>query len=265
MNRATSIFKVGLFSTLSAILVACATTAKPASTPAPAPAPAATTERQPANPQTPPGDPTGDPQQGDETGRAGRAGNAGQAAAQPRPYNRVITAQAKTDEGIFNVHRIGERVFFEIPKAELGKDFLWVNQIKKTTLGVGYGGQALGRRVVRWERNGNRVLLRSVSYDVVADPTQPIAEAVQAANYDPIILAFNIEAIGPNDAPVIDATRMFTSEVPEFSARQRLGARGFDPTRSFLEKTTSFPENINIEVTQTYTSPADAAPAGGDV
>ena len=31
---------------------------------------------------------------------------------------------------------------------------------------------------------------------------------------------------------------------------------------SFLEKTTSFPENINIEVTQTYTSPADA-PAGG--
>ncbi|MEO7522400.1 MAG: zinc-dependent metalloprotease, partial [Gemmatimonas sp.] len=115
----------------------------------------------------------------------------------------------------------------------------------------------------RWERNGNRVLLRSVSFDVVADPSTPIAEAVQAANYDPIILAFNIEAFGPDDAPVIETTRMFTSEVPEFSARQRLGARGFDPTRSFLEKTTSFPENINIEVTQTYTSPADAAPAGG--
>ncbi len=263
MNRATSIFKLGLFSTLSAVLVACATAAKPASTPAPAPAPAATTERTPANPQTPPADPAGD-QQGEEGGgRQGRAGGAGQQPPQPRPYNRVITAQAKTDEGIFKVHRIGERVYFEIPKAELGKDFLWVNQIKKTTLGVGYGGQALGRRVVRWERNGNRVLLRSVSYDVVADPSAPIAEAVEAANYSPIILAFNIEAIGPNDAPVIDATRMFTSEVPEFSARQRLGARGFDPSRSFLEKTTSFPENINIEVTQTYTSPADAAPAGG--
>src|SRR5688500_19310063 len=154
MNRATSIFKRGLFSTLSAVLVACATAAKPASTPAPAPAPAATTERTPANPQTPPADPAGD-QQGEEGGgRQGRAGGAGQQPPQPRPYNRVITAQAKTDEGIFKVHRIGERVYFEIPKTELGKDFLWVNQIKKTTLGVGYGGQALGRRVVRWERNG---------------------------------------------------------------------------------------------------------------
>jgi len=259
MNRATSIFKIGVFSTLSAILVACATAAKPASTPAPAPAPAAT-ERTPAAPPPAPGGE--DPQAGDEGGRQGRAGGA-PGTPQPRPYTRVITAQARTDDGIFKVHRVGERVYFEIPKAELGKDFLWVNQIKKTTLGVGYGGQALGRRVVRWERNGNRVLLRSVSYDVVADPGAPIAEAVQAANYDPIILAFNIEAIGPNDAPVIDATRMFTSEVPEFSARQRLGARGFDPARSFLEKTTSFPENINVEVTQTYTTPADAAPAGG--
>ncbi|MEX2273039.1 MAG: zinc-dependent metalloprotease [Vicinamibacterales bacterium] len=264
MNRPTSIFKIGLFSTLSAVLVACATAAKPASTPEPAPA---ATERAQANPQTPapPGDPAGDPQQGEETGgRQGRGGNAGQAPPQPRPYARVITREAKTDDGVFKVHRIGERVFFEIPKTELNKDFLWVNQIKKTTLGVGYGGQALGRRVVRWERQGNRVLLRSISYDVVADPTAPIAEAVEASNYSPIILAFNIEAIGPDDAPVIDATRMFTSEVPEFSARQRLGARGFDPTRSFLEKTTSFPENINIEVTQTYTSPVDApAPAGG--
>jgi len=264
MNRATSIFRVGLSFSLAAILVACATAGTPSSTPAPAPAPAAT-QRTPAAPATPPGQPAGeDPQQtGEEGGRQGRAGGAGQQPPQPRPYARVITRDAKTDEGIFKVHRIGERVYFEIPKAELGKDFLWVNQIKKTTLGVGYGGQALGRRVVRWERQGNRVLLRSVSFDVVADPSQPIAEAVQAANYDPIILAFSIEALGPDDAPVIDATRMFTSEVPEFSARQRLGARGFDPTRSFLEKTTSFPENINVEVTQTYTSPADAAPAGG--
>ena len=262
MTRATSIFKVGLFSTLSAVLVACAATARPASTPAPAPAPAAT-ERTPTTPQQPPAPGEPGEEQGEQpAGRQGRAGGAGQAPPAPRPYNRVITPEAKTDDGVFKVHRIGERVFFEIPKAELGKDFLWVNQIKKTTLGVGYGGQALGRRVVRWERNGNRVLLRSISYAVVADPTTEIAEAVEASNYHPIILAFNIEAFGPDEAPVIDATRMFTSEVPEFSARQRLGARGFDPTRSFLEKTTSFPENINIEVTQTYTSPADA-PAGG--
>ncbi len=61
---------------------------------------------------------------------------------------------------------------------------------------------------------------------------------------------------------VIDVTRLFTTEVTEFSARTRLRARGFDATRSFVEKTKSFPTNIEVEVSQTYTSPPDITPAG---
>src|SRR5678816_607747 len=76
-------------------------------------------------------------------------------------------------------------------------------------------------------------------------------------------MAFNVEAIGKDDAAVIDATRLFTSEVTEFSARMRLRARGFDASRSFIEKTKSFPTNIEVEVSQTYTSPPDITPAGG--
>ena len=53
------------------------------------------------------------------------------------------------------------------------------------------------------------------------------------------------------------------TDVPEFSARGRIGGRGMDATRSFLEKAVSFPENINVEVTQTFTGGADAAAAGG--
>lgn len=180
-----------------------------------------------------------------------------------RPYDRVITKEAKTDEGIFKIHTIKEKVYYEIPKTELNKEFLWVSQIAKTTIGVGYGGQAAGNRVVRWERKGNRVLLRSINYDVVADPNLPISRAVQAANNDTIIMAFNIEALGKDDAPVIDVSRLFTTEVTEFSARTRLRARGFDASRSFIEKTKSFPTNIEVEVSQTYTSPPDANPGGG--
>ena len=184
-------------------------------------------------------------------------------APEPRPYERVITKDAKTDEGIFKVHTIKERVFYEIPKSELDKEFLWVSQIARTTLGVGYGGQAAGNRVVRWERKGNRILLRNVQFDVIADPKLPIARSVQAANNDTIIMSFNIEAIGKDDAAVIDVSRLFTTEVTEFSARTRLRARGFDASRSFIEKTKSFPTNIEVEVSQTYTSPPDMTPAGG--
>ena len=90
---------------------------------------------------------------------AGRGGR-GQQPPQPRPYAQVITSAARTDEGVFKVHRLNEQLFFEIPKGELGKDFLWVNQIKKTTIGAGYGGQAAGQRVVRWDLLNNRVLLK---------------------------------------------------------------------------------------------------------
>ncbi len=181
----------------------------------------------------------------------------------PRPYDRVITKDAKTDEGVFKIHTIKDKIYYEIPKSELDKEFLWVSQIAKTTLGVGYGGQAAGNRVVKWERKGNRILLRNVSYEVVADPKLPVSRAVQAANNDTIIMAFNIETFGKDDAAVIDATRLFTSEVTEFSARTRLRARGFDASRSFIEKTKSFPTNIEVEVSQTYTSPPDLTPAGG--
>jgi hypothetical protein len=138
-----------------------------------------------------------------------------------------------------------------------------VSQIAKTTLGAGYGGQAAGNRVVRWERKNNRVLLRNVSYDVLADPSQPIARAVQAANNDTIIMAFNVEAFGKDESCVIDVGRLFTTEVTELSARNRLRARGFDATRSFIEKAKSFPTNIEVEVSQTYTSPPETQGAGG--
>ena len=207
------------------------------------------------SPQDPPTPPTG----GVGQERFGRQDQ----APDPKPYDRVITKEAKSDEGVFTIHTIKEKVYYEIPKSELGRDFLWVSQIARTTLGVGYGGQAAGNRVVKWERKGNRILLRNVSYDVVADPKLPVSRAVHAANNDTIIMAFNIEALGKDDSAVIDVSRLFTTEVTEFSARTRLRARGFDASRSFIEKTKSFPQNIEVEVSQTYTSPPDMTPAGG--
>ena len=126
-------------------------------------------------PQPPPGDPppTGDTADQDQPG--GRGGAPQSRDPQPRPYDRVITKDAKSDEGVFTVHRIRERVYYEIPKEQLGKEFLWVTQIAKTTVGQGQGGQALGNRVVKWARRDNRVLLKNVAFDIVADPTLPIA------------------------------------------------------------------------------------------
>ena len=200
---------------------------------------------------------------------AGRgAGRGGQSAA-PRPYADVITSAAKTDDGIFKVHRItagsNDTLFYEIPKSELNKDFLWNTQLKKTTIGVGYGGQTIGSRVVRWTTRGDRVLLLNVDYSMVAEPGNPLPDA---ANVPAIIRTFPVAAYSPAGDPVIDVTALFTGDVQEFSARGRVGGRGApDSSRTFLERAISFPENINVEVTQTFAGgaaeAAPAAPAGG--
>jgi hypothetical protein len=219
--------------------------------PAPTPAP------EPDTPAPAPNGPAAAP-----AGQA-PAGRGGRGFGQQRTYPQLL-ADAKTDDGIFKVHRVADTVYFEIPKAQLGKDFLWVSRIKRNTIGAGYGGQEVSERVVRWELANNRVFLKSIDYDVTADATKPIAQAVADANNPAIVRAFNVVVSSPAGDPVIDVTTLFLTEVTEFSPRQSLGARGMDLSRSYLEKVVSFPQNINVQVTQTYTSGAadPATPAG---
>ena len=183
------------------------------------------------------------------------------ATAGPRPYDRVITSDAKSKAGLFKTHRIGERLLFEIPRSMLEKDMLIALRLAKAPAGSGiYGGNQQGERVVRWERMGNRVLLRGVSYSIVADSTLPVYQAVEQANYGPIIAAFNVDTYGPDSAAVVDVTRLYTTNVPEFAGLRQ--GQGLDPARSFLERVATFPRNIEVEATQTAApAPAGAAPA----
>jgi hypothetical protein len=182
----------------------------------------------------------------------------------PQPYDRVITKEAKSKAGIFTVHQVKDKYFYEIPKAEMGREFLWVTQIARTTLGVGHGGQALSRRVVRWELNENRVFLRGINYNVVADPNHPIAEAVANANTETILMSFPVAAWGPNnDTAVIDVGRLFTTDVFEFSARQRLNANTLDASRSYIERISPYPTNIEAQAAHTYVRNPTPGAAGG--
>jgi hypothetical protein len=174
-------------------------------------------------------------------------------SAYPQPYEKVITKEAKSKNGVFTVHQVKDKYYYEIPYAAFNKEFLWVSQIARTTLGVGYGGQALQNTVVLWEAKGNKVNLRQVNYEVVADRQLPISRAVEAANNRTIIMTFPVAAFSKDGNTVIEVTRLFTSDVFEISARQRLNATAMDATRSFIDRVSPYPENIEAEATITYT------------
>ena len=202
-------------------------------------------------------------------GRGGRGGQGGGqpagggggalADANPQSYGSVVTGGVRTRDGLFKVHRIGARLLFEIPRAQLGKDQLLVTEIKRTVLGTGYGGQSVGNRVLRWERRENRVYVRSVSYDAIGTPNQPEYRAIQDANTNPIIAVFNVEAYGPDSAMVLDVSRMFTAPPAEISVGGRVPGT-IDATRSWIDKAVPFPDNVNVEATLTF---AQQVAAGG--
>jgi hypothetical protein len=221
---------------------------------APAAAPAPT---RPAAAQAPGTAPGGAAQA--ETPRQDSAAAARPAGPQPRPYGRVITADAVTKEGLFRVHRVNDRLYFEIPRRELGREILVLQRTAAGGLSTGFFGGG-SNRVVAFEREGNRLLLRQRSFGIVADPASAIHHAVSAMKVGPIIAAFNIEAFGRDSAAVIDATRLFTSNIAEFA-----GVTGIQADRSFIDSFEAFPTNVNVEATQTGTqtpSPAAGAPAG---
>jgi hypothetical protein len=243
---------------LNRLIAVSALLAVAACSTAPEPRTAPTPQR---NGQGPSGDST---RAGGDSGRAG-----GNAPAQPRPYNRVITRDAKTRRGMFAVHRVNDKLYFEIPKNELNKDMLLVGRYTRAAAANprlpggqfgNYGGDQFAERTLRWDRSGNRIILRSPSYAIVADSSNPVYRAVQAANYPPVIAVFNVESYGPDSAAVIDVTRLYTTSIPEFAA-----IRGsLDERRSFVENALAFPDNVEIEATQTGTvSPAPGGGGGG--
>ncbi|HVM43187.1 MAG TPA: DUF5117 domain-containing protein, partial [Gemmatimonadales bacterium] len=201
---------------------------------------------------TPPG-PGGAPAGGPGNGARGQQQPQG-----PRPYLEVVTDKAVSDTGVFIVHRIGDQLLFEIPRAQLGKQFLLAGDLAGAQDGTGNAGVVTIEHVVRWERMGNRILFRNVGYDLVADSAAPVSRAVRLNNVEPIIMSFDVAAWSPNDSnAVIDVTRLFTTDVPELSVARggrQDRSRRFDPARSLIERAKVFPTNVNVRAIQTWSS-----------
>ena len=201
-----------------------------------------------------------------DTARSAAARPTGQGPtdAAPKPYGQVITAGAVTDSGVFIVQRIGEKLFYEIPPAMFGREFLMVADQRGTVRGVRYAGEEISNRIVVWERMGNKVFLRIVSYAMRADSTQPVARAVRLSNIAPIIMSFDVASWHtPDSAAVIEVTKLFTTDVAELNLRQSgMRIRRMDPARSVVDRARSFPRNVEVSALQTFEVDSVPGPAG---
>src|SRR5207244_4953854 len=200
----------------------------------------------------------------------GQGGGPG-APRRPRPYAVVINERAKTERGGITVHHVDERWYMEVPDSVAGRDFLLVSRIAGVPTGFGgftSSGQSVEERVVRWQRVGDRVLLRSVEFGSVADDSLPIALSVQSNNYAPILASFPVQAYTKDSSGwVLDVTDFFGGDTPAISGldpaqRRQYQVRRFDATRSYLAGIRSFPTNVEVRHVQTFDAaapPSDAS------
>ncbi|MFW6080094.1 MAG: DUF5118 domain-containing protein, partial [Gemmatimonadota bacterium] len=102
------------------------------------------------------------------------------AHAQMQDYETVVPSTAETDDGLFDVHRVEDRLLFEIPDSVLGRDMALMSRFARVQEGMANGGDRMaGNMVVRWERRGDRVYLRAVSHEKTADDGSSIHIAVE--------------------------------------------------------------------------------------
>ncbi|WP_370736456.1 zinc-dependent metalloprotease [Cellulophaga baltica] len=185
-------------------------------------------------------------------------------------YEKVITKEAKTDKGLFDVHEVDSKFFYEIPDSLFNKEMLMVSRISKTANGLGFGGGKINTQVLRWEKNDKKVLLRVVSYDVIAADSLPVHEAVVNSNFEPVLYAFDIKALKKdsiNPATVIEVGDLFEKDVNALGMpdiyRKRFKVSRLDNDRSYVESVKSYPLNIEARHVKTYL--ASAAPSNGDL
>ncbi|WP_028871502.1 zinc-dependent metalloprotease [Psychroserpens burtonensis] len=175
----------------------------------------------------------------------------------PKPYNKVITKDAKSDVGLFTVHTLDDKYYYEIPDSLFDREMLMVTRISKTASGLGFGGGKQNEQVLRWEKKGKKVIVRVVSYNVVAADSLPISEAVVNSNFEPVLYTFPIEAFSKDStSTVIDATPLFEKDVkslglPSFR-RTPYKITRLESDKSFIENIKSYPRNIEARHVKTY-------------
>lgn len=198
-------------------------------------------------------------------------------ASGPRPYREVITSRAVSDGGLFWVHKVDDKYYFEIPDSLFNREILVVNRISKASAGMrapgsffGYGGDQIGQNVVRWEKGpNNKVFLRTISFaEYAKDSTSPMFTAVNNSNIQPIMAAFDIKAFGKDsDGAVIDVTDYINSdnEVLNFSSNLKSSLRlgSLQADKSYTMSVRSFPINIEIKTVKTYARVTTPPTAGG--
>jgi hypothetical protein len=112
--------------------------------------------------------------------------------AEAEDFDKAVSGY-ELKSGVLNAYVKGESLYFEVPKAMLGRDFLAYAEMKATP-GGNFSGSEVAEGVFRFEQRGDKLLMRSISYSTRATGASKATKlSVEQSNVQPIAQALDIK------------------------------------------------------------------------
>ncbi|MBL7692674.1 MAG: zinc-dependent metalloprotease [Flavipsychrobacter sp.] len=204
------------------------------------------------------------------TGAPAAKSDSGSAKKGPKPFNKVITDKAVSRKGLFSIHKVDDKWYFEIPDSIMNREMIVTTRYSKIAGGGGvYAGEMESRKSVLWEKGpNNKVFLRVVTTISVADSVTDIFKAVSNSNMNPIAFSFDIKAFGKDSGSVVlDVTDFFNGDNQPVSlsafTKRRFNLTNQVADRTYISSINTYPINTEVKVVRTFTSTPPMGPQGG--
>ena len=169
-------------------------------------------------------------------------------------YNDFIKG-AVTKDGLFKIHTIKEKIYFEIPNEVLGKDLLIVNKISSVPAQINNAGINKGMnyesKLIRFykDEKNNKVWAKTFDPKISVNKKDNIALSVRDNYGESIIEGFEIKTYGKDSDVVVQVNNVFNGTSKSFNNLfDNIGMGGSVRTKdSYIEEVKSFPQNVVIK------------------
>ena len=169
-------------------------------------------------------------------------------------YNDFIK-DAVTKNGLFKIHTIKDKIYFEIPNEVLGKDLLIVNKISSVPAQINNAGINKGinyeNKLIRFykDEKNNKVWAKTFDPKISVNKKDNIALSVRDNYVESIIEGFEIKTYGKDSAVVVQVNNVFNGTSKSFNNLfDNIGMGGSVRTKdSYIEEVKSFPQNVVIK------------------
>ena len=123
-----------------------------------------------------------------------------------KTFKDIITEDAESSKGLFNIHKVKGKFYFEIPIDLLEKEILIVSRISGHVKNLNFGGAGMKSRpqqLIRWQQKDKKILMRSVSYNSVANFEDPIYRSLRNNNFEPVVQSFDLATYNEDSNGVV--------------------------------------------------------------